>query len=551
MTRISTREAATACASRLWTLVTAGGAADVEVTAADDESLGDVLPQLGRALGREVPGLWAGSTRLRDDTPLTAADLAHGAVLGVGGPAPRASAGPRSSALELHVVGGPDAGRTVPLGQGRHVLGRGSEATVRLDDPDVSRRHVEVHVGGGKITVADLWSTNGSRLDGRDLDERPVNWPAGAVLRFGSSAVRLAGPGGAAAALEPATGGRMRLRPSPLVSAPRPEAMISFPRPPEPPPRVRPARVAVAVGNWLSRRRSGARTGRQDAAARALDLLGAQNRLAEAVHAGVRAAEAAHPDLATLTGAARRRSHLLWSRSRSDPEALTVRLGSAPGHVGVTRIDPDGSRRAELAPHVPSVVDLRTSGGLAVLGPRERAVGVLRGLVTQLTALYAPGEVHLVVLGTDHLADWAWARWLPHVDAGTGQRDDEALLTWLTGLIAHRRTARDGSVLPGWLVVVVDRPLDARFAAALREARDVGIVTLAAADSVGHLPVTVDAVLRLTGETGAMGVLGGPVTTDPGSVLVDRLPHSVAVQFARDLAALTPEAHVPGGAGPR
>ena len=153
MTRIPTPVAAVRRATRGWTLVSPGGAADVEVTAADDATLGDVLPQLGGEPGRE---LWAGSTRLRDDTPLTVPELADGAVLGVGAPAPRCSAGARSSALELHIVGGPDAGRTVPLGQGRHVLGRGGDATVRLDDPDVSRRHVEVHVGGGTITVADL-----------------------------------------------------------------------------------------------------------------------------------------------------------------------------------------------------------------------------------------------------------------------------------------------------------------------------------------------------------------------------------------------------------
>ena len=99
--------------------------------------------------------------------------------------------------------------------------------------------------------------------------------------------------------------------------------------------------------------------------------------------------------------------------------------------------------------------------------------------------------------------------------------------------------------------MVVDRPLDGRLAAVLREARDVGVVLLTAAASVEDLPVAVDAVLRLTGETGALGVLGRQATPDLGSVLVDRLPESVAAQFARDLAALVPATAVPGGAGPR
>ncbi|WP_167761724.1 FtsK/SpoIIIE domain-containing protein [Blastococcus sp. CT_GayMR19] len=586
MIRLSTSEPTAARSTRRWTVVVVGGAVDLEVTAAEDATLGTVLPCLGRELGSEIPGLWAGSTRLDDDVPLTAAELAHGAVLGLGRPVPRVVAGRGASALSLHVVGGPDAGRTLALGQGRHVLGRGGEATIRLDDPDVSRRHVEVHVGGGEITVADLSSTNGSRLDDRDLDERPVSWPAGAVLRFGASAVSVAGPGGAGAALTPAAGGRVRLRPARRMSTPRPEVEVTFPRPPEPPPRRRLAWVAVALpavagvlmawllhtptflffallspvvalGTWLSDRWSGRQSGRKDAAAHALELLDAQNRLADAVRSCVRAADVAHPDLATLAGAARRRSSLLWSRSRGDADALTIRVGTGPGTIGVTRIEPDGARRPESAPHVPAVVDLRAAGGLAVIGPRERTVGVLHGVLAQLTALHPPGEVDLLLLtDTDRLRDWEWARWLPHLDTGavhvrhTGasgteaQQEDEALHAWLTGITARRRAAAGPSgrhATPlGWLVVVVDRPLDARLAAALRGAVDAGILTLAVADSVADLPVTVDAALRLSGETGDVGVLSRQAVADQSSIVVDRLPRSVAAQFARDLAALSP-----------
>ena len=588
MTRLPMAQPPAVRTDRRWTLVAADGVVDVEVTAADDVTLGTVLPHLGRAIGAQLSALWAGSTLLDDSTPLAAAELAHGALLGVDRPAPRGAVDSRSSALELHVVGGPDAGRTIPLGQGRHVLGRGSEATVRLDDPDVSRRHVEVHVGPGEITVTDLSSTNGSRLDDRELDERPVSWPAGAVLRFGASAVSVAGPDGASAALEPVSGGRMRLRPVRRLTSPRPDVEVRLPRAPEPPPRRRLAWVAVAlpavggvlmawllhtptflffallspvvaVGTWLSDRWSGRRSGRTAAAAHALDLLGAQHRLSDAVRDGVRAAEADHPDLAAVTGAARRRSQLLWSRGRGDSDALTLRLGTGPGTIGVTRVEPDGTRRSERAPHVPTVVDLRLGGGLAVLGPRERTVGVLHGVLAQLTGLHAPGEVDLLLLlRADRLGDWAWTRWLPHLDpaavhlhhpdagAAAVQRDDEALHAWLTGVTAQRRAAagrpgRAGTALPSWLVVVVDRPLDARLTAALRESRDVGILTLAAADSVEDLPVTVDAVLRLTGETGDLGVLSRQATPDR-SVLVDRLPRAAVARFARDLAALVPVA---------
>ena len=57
--------------------------------------------------------------------------------------------------------------------------------------------------------------------------------------------------------------------------------------------------------------------------------------------------------------------------------------------------------------------------------------------------------------------------------------------------------------------MLVDRPLDPRVAATLRAARDVGMLTLAAADVAEDLPVAVDARLRLGGETGDQAVLAG------------------------------------------
>ena len=86
---------------RIWTLTAGGTIVDVEVTARDQDLLSDVLPPLGLALGRHAAGLWFASTRLADDLPLTSPELAHGAVLGLGGPVPGIDRRPPSSALEL------------------------------------------------------------------------------------------------------------------------------------------------------------------------------------------------------------------------------------------------------------------------------------------------------------------------------------------------------------------------------------------------------------------------------------------------------------------
>lgn len=572
-------------AARAWTLHAGGRRIDVEVIAYDSDRLSDVLPPLTAALGQPVTALWSGSTRLLDDLPLTARELTHGAILGLDGPVPgdRRS---RSGALELRVVGGPDAGRAVPLGQGSHVLGRGSDAHVRLDDPDVSRRHVAVEVGRGSITVADLGSTNGSRLDEFALDGSPRNWPGGAVLRLGGSAVTVVGPGDAPAAVEAAPAGRVLVRPTPRMSRPATESEVVFPRPPAEPPRRRLAWVAVALpavggllmawllhtptflffallspvvalATWLSERWSGRRSGRRDAAAHALEVLAAEAALADAAAADVRATEAAHPDPAALVAAARRRTHLLWSRTLPDADALTVRVGCGPGPTRVTRVRPDGSRVRVPAHHLPVTVDLRTGGGLAVTGPRERALGVLATVLVQLTTLHPPGEVDALLLtDADRIHDWAWARWLPHLPpdavhvrpvSSAAPAADDDLNAWVAGLVARRRNViaqagRGPGAAPacGWLVVVVDRPPDARLAATLRDARDSRLLVLTTAESAEEVPVPVQTVLRLTGETGDLAVVSREGLADRTDVQVDRVPRTIAAELARDLAALVP-----------
>ncbi|HEV7211217.1 MAG TPA: FtsK/SpoIIIE domain-containing protein [Blastococcus sp.] len=583
MTDPATSDPAALRASRCWTLVSPDGSIDVELVAGDDDRLSDVLDQLSRVLGVPAGALWAGSTRLAVECTLAAPELRHGAVLGLGRPVPPDARCGRSSALELHVVGGPDAGRTVPLGQGRHVVGRGSEATVRLDDPDVSRRHALVQVGGGSITVADLGSTNGSRLAADELDDRPRPWPTGEILRIGTTALTVSGPVASPAAVDGSAAGRVRLRPMPARNTPRPEVEVSFPRAPAPPPHRRLAWVTVALpaaggilmalvlhtpsflffallspvvalGTWLSERTSGRRAGRRNAAAYAADLVAAEARLAAAVRADGRAADAAAPDLAAITTAARRRSRLLWSRGRDAADALVVRIGTGPGSSGVLRIQSDGSRVRETAAHLPVLADLRPGGGLGVVGPRERALGVLRGVLAQVTALHAPGDVELLLLaGVDRLHEWSWARWLPHLApggvhlagrsaGGSPQGSDDALNAWLMAVVRRRRALlarRPGDVAAtGWLVVVVDRPLDPRVAATLTEARDAGVVTLSTAESAATLPVQAGAVLLLSGETGDVAVLSGLGSPDNAGVAVDRLAAPTAAEFARDLAGL-------------
>ncbi|MGY1832344.1 FtsK/SpoIIIE domain-containing protein [Geodermatophilus sp. SYSU D01180] len=562
--------------ARCWTLVGAEGAVDVEVRAPDDARLDAVLTPLAAALGAAATGLWSGSTRLPGDLLLTDERLLHGAVLGLGRPVPRAGE-PAASPLELHVVGGPAAGTAVPLATGRHVLGRGAGATLSLPDPGVSRRHVALDVGAGGLTVTDLGSTNGSRLDDADLDGAAHPWPPGAVLRLGASSVTVTGPRDGRAGLRPGPGGRRLLRAGVPPSAHRPEVEVAWPDPPAAAPRRRLGWVAVvlpavagvtlalvlsaptflffallgplvAVGSWASDRWSGSRTGRRAAAAHAGEVREARARLAEAVRADVRTARAAVPDLAALTAAARRRTTLLWSRGAGDPAALTVRVGTGAGPTRVVRVEA-GRRVPEPAADLPVTVDLRRTGGLAVTGPREPALGVVRGLLAQLVALSAPGEVDLAVLASaGRAADWAWARWLPHLPAGAvsaglpGSGADAALSSWPAG-------PADGcGDAAGTPVLVVDRPVDPALAELLRRYRERGAVLLALARRGEDLGGCVPAVLEVGGETGDTGRLGLGLGDGarPVDVAVDRLPLAAAARLARDLAPLAPARRAAG-----
>lgn len=50
------------------------------------------------------------------------------------------------------------------------VVGRGSEANIRIEDAGVSRRHAEVRREGDEVFLVDLGSTNGTTVNGRAIE---------------------------------------------------------------------------------------------------------------------------------------------------------------------------------------------------------------------------------------------------------------------------------------------------------------------------------------------------------------------------------------------
>jgi pSer/pThr/pTyr-binding forkhead associated (FHA) protein len=94
------------------------------------------------------------------------------------------------AAPKVSVTEGPGAGAELLLDRPGHtyVLGRLRAADLSIDDPDLSRRHVELLRRGDKLVVRDLGSKNGSTLGERKLasgEECP--WPKGESLRIGAT----------------------------------------------------------------------------------------------------------------------------------------------------------------------------------------------------------------------------------------------------------------------------------------------------------------------------------------------------------------------------
>jgi Protein of unknown function (DUF3662)/FHA domain len=79
-------------------------------------------------------------------------------------------------------------GRRVVLGPQGATIGRGRQADVVLDDPNVSRQHAEIRPRGGSWVITDLQSTNGSQVNGRRIQGPEVLRP-GDEIELGASLI--------------------------------------------------------------------------------------------------------------------------------------------------------------------------------------------------------------------------------------------------------------------------------------------------------------------------------------------------------------------------
>jgi len=87
-------------------------------------------------------------------------------------------------------------GERLPLAPPGIVIGRGNDADLRINDPGVSRKHIEVRVeeaqelgGPPRISVHDLGSTNGVLVNGRRVEQAAL--ADGATIKIGTTTMAL------------------------------------------------------------------------------------------------------------------------------------------------------------------------------------------------------------------------------------------------------------------------------------------------------------------------------------------------------------------------
>jgi pSer/pThr/pTyr-binding forkhead associated (FHA) protein len=102
----------------------------------------------------------------------------------------KATKRPRGAPTHVAIVDGANAGETVSLDEAPILIGRGSDAAIRLDDDYVSTRHARIANSGEQWFVEDLGSTNGTYIGSHRLTQ-PTTLQLGSKVRIGKTTLEL------------------------------------------------------------------------------------------------------------------------------------------------------------------------------------------------------------------------------------------------------------------------------------------------------------------------------------------------------------------------
>ncbi|WP_405373035.1 MULTISPECIES: FtsK/SpoIIIE domain-containing protein [unclassified Microbacterium] len=438
---------------------------------------------------------------LISDAPVGSGFVATVVNLGPGYTPDRTGGGP--AAAVLHVVGGPLAGREIPLPRGHFTIGRSAGSDIVLDEPLVSKRHARIEVGVGGVELVDLNSANGIVVDGGLVPRLRVIPGQRFVLGDTELVVQLV-PDFAPVEKDPVLerGGALLFNRSPRVEPRYVGEELEEPRmPKEPASRLFPWPMLVApvilgiamytltnnprslliifmtpmmlFGNFISQKTQVGQRVKKEAEIfeRTFEELEETLYRERPREREVRSAEV--PPVAVVFEEAMRLGRMLWTRRPEHWNFLAVRLGTceAPSRTTIKRAEnPDALQeyvsrvdrlrdRYKTIDGVPVLESLQSVGVIGVAGPEREAADALRGICVQLFGMHSPNELVAVALTEP---EWAkqldWLTWLPHTSSERSPFRDmplsdsastgAALLSGLEELVMRRSTAAKAPRLP-------------------------------------------------------------------------------------------------------
>nr|WP_269748021.1 FtsK/SpoIIIE domain-containing protein [Agromyces laixinhei] len=393
------------------------------------------------------------------------------------------------------VLDGEQEGVVFVAMHGETTIGRDRHNRVEIHDSGVSRRHAILRTVGDRLELEDRGSANGTfRLgtNGELLPEEAIISVTGpTVIQLGTVRIRI--ETGAPASPGPALHSSVAHLQSPQVDPVFSPEALTLPTPPNVPEPPRFPLIAmlaplamgailylatqsllslifialspiIMIGTWLDNLLTRRRTSRaqQREFDKGLEL--ARQELAESQSREQRARNHETPSSPELAELPAHPTPRLWGRRPEHRAFLELRLGSAtlPSRKQI-ELPPRSNVPAEaweqltqlhgqfrLVQDVPMLERLDRSGSFGIAGHDLWASAVARSLLVQLLSQHSPADVVFTAFtDAQHASgDWAWLKWIPHVDSpyspitaphlAADERSASALLTELESLIHHR-----------------------------------------------------------------------------------------------------------------
>jgi DNA segregation ATPase FtsK/SpoIIIE, S-DNA-T family len=556
---------------------------------------------LAKALAAEVgdPGeqrLWCErrGELLDGDLPLGAAGIRWGDRLVLGAVVGEPTHVGGSARVELLISGGPCAGERFEVGDGRYRLGREPDADIVIDDPSISRHHLDLQVDESGVSAADAGSSNGTALNGRALHRGSFTLLRGSdELELGRTLLRFHPLGAAPAHGVVQRDGRLDFNRPPRVSPPIALFERNLRAPPSKARKGRlplaaslvplgaglllflllksPVMLAVAglspimaVSTFISDRRGGRKSFARESDEFRAELEKALAELAQALDDEAIRRRAESPDAPALIGRLSDMAPALWERRPTDSDFLCLRLGVADLPARSKILIQDGGDpeiRAEAeaklsatstVPSIPLAIDCRSAGVVGLSGDRTIATGLARWLILQASILHSPGELVVVAaLTPETFQEWSWLKWLPHLrpdrvglqsDAiAIGRSQAEDLLAEIRDLVrqrrGHVRAQAVAGLRPPQLLLLIDEDTGvdrALVSSALTDVADLGIAALWLGRDARNLPGQTGAIIEIDSARAVLSL----TDVASGQTTAEVSAEAVALELAERTARL-------------